>query len=133
MDESNHSVEEPKAISSENLVNSDLISIEASAPAQNKIIDQEKKISSEILPTVEKALKPRGFKQTVLADRLGLDTSTIGRHKLKNDFEEWSGNRDPEAIGWQFNSEDNYFYPIYNGKFNSGLFEVVKIEPILNN
>ena len=47
--------------------------------------------------------------QAELADRLGVNSSTVGRQKSKSDFPEWSQSRDPEGIAWKYISETKIF------------------------
>ena len=47
--------------------------------------------------------------QGELAKRLGVHSSTLGRRKADPDFAEWSQNRDPENIRWQYSDETKLF------------------------
>ncbi len=40
------------------------------------------------------------WKTAELAERLGVDKSTVSRKKYKEDFTEWTKDKDPENIGW---------------------------------
>jgi len=128
VDESNNSVEAFKAIASENLINSDSVPIEISAPAQDKPLEREETIIAETsLKTPIKTIKPLAFFQIDLANRLDVDSSTVGRNKLKDNFQQWSKEKDPDFIAWRFNPKTSYYYPIYDERLISGLFEVVEI------
>jgi len=50
--------------------------------------------------------------QAELAKRLGVHSSTLGRRKADPDFAEWTQNRDPENIRWQYSDETKLFYPL---------------------
>jgi YHS domain-containing protein len=50
--------------------------------------------------------------QAELAKRLGVHSSTLGRRKSDPDFAEWTQNRDPENIRWQYSDETKLFYPL---------------------
>jgi len=50
--------------------------------------------------------------QGELAKRLGVHSSTLGRRKGDPDFAEWSKNRDPEKICWQYSDDTKLFSPL---------------------
>lgn len=143
MDELSNSVEDKSAIvatksrsaagiASENLTDSDSIQIETSvqtsAPTQDEPLEREETIIAEtsLKPPIQK-FKPIAFFQIDLANRLDVDSSTVGRNKLKDNFQQWSKEKDPNGIAWRFNPETSYYYPIYDGRLIAGLFEVVVI------
>ncbi|MEC4811757.1 MAG: hypothetical protein SAK29_00485 [Scytonema sp. PMC 1069.18] len=61
-------------------------------------------------PTVEVS----GPRYTIaeLAERLGVNKTTVSRNKNKDNFEEWSSGRDPEGISWEYREEEQLFYPL---------------------
>jgi len=50
--------------------------------------------------------------QAELARRLQVHSSTVGKRKLDPDFREWTRQRDPENIPWQYRDETKLFYPL---------------------
>lgn len=50
--------------------------------------------------------------QTELATRLNVHASTISKRKTKPDFAEWSSQKDPESIRWEYSKEQARFSPI---------------------
>ncbi|PSO48942.1 MAG: hypothetical protein BRC33_08265 [Cyanobacteria bacterium SW_9_44_58] len=50
--------------------------------------------------------------QAELARRLQVHSSTVGKRKLDPDFADWTRNRDPENISWQYSDETKLFYPL---------------------
>lgn len=50
--------------------------------------------------------------QAELARRLMVHSSTVGKRKLDSDFSEWSRQRDPEKISWQYSPRSKLFYPL---------------------
>jgi hypothetical protein len=56
--------------------------------------------------------KPKiSFTQTELSRRFKVHASTIGKWKIKPEFTEWSREKDPEAIAWEYSTENKRFYP----------------------
>ncbi|KGF72057.1 ATPase [Neosynechococcus sphagnicola sy1] len=53
--------------------------------------------------------------QADLAKRLGLTTQALTRQRSRQDFQEWSRNRDPEGQAWEFDQTTKAFYAIGNG------------------
>jgi hypothetical protein len=51
------------------------------------------------------------FTQTELSRRFKVHASTIGKWKVKPEFTEWSREKDPEAIAWEYSTENKRFYP----------------------
>ena len=51
------------------------------------------------------------FTQTELSRRFKVHASTIGKWKVKPEFAEWSREKDPEAIAWEYSTEKKRFYP----------------------
>ncbi|MEH2383761.1 MAG: GIY-YIG nuclease family protein [Nostoc sp.] len=60
-----------------------------------------------------------------LAERLGLEESIIESEKLKPNLSEWSINKDPKAIEWEYLSSTNNFYPVSLPEGMRVTFEVV--------
>ena len=75
--------------------------ISSSAEAPTATITEQQKDTSSLI-------------QAEMADRLNVHSSTVGRRKLDPDFAEWSRQRDPENISWQYSPETNLFYPLKN-------------------
>lgn len=50
--------------------------------------------------------------QTELANRLNVHPSTISKRKTKSDFAQWSSQKDPESIAWEYSKELAKFSPI---------------------
>ncbi|MFB6274613.1 MAG: hypothetical protein ABEI32_00495 [Halothece sp.] len=50
--------------------------------------------------------------QAELARRLQVHSSTVGKRKSDPDFADWTRNRDPENIPWQYSDETKLFYPL---------------------
>jgi len=51
------------------------------------------------------------FTQTELSRRFKVHASTIGKWKVKPEFAEWSREKDPEAIAWEYSTANKRFYP----------------------
>ena len=51
------------------------------------------------------------FTQTELSRRFKVHATTIGKWKVKPEFAEWSREKDPEAIAWEYYTENKRFYP----------------------
>jgi len=49
--------------------------------------------------------------QVELAKRLNVHPNTVSKWKLKADFPEWSSQKDPGAIAWQYCRENKRFFP----------------------
>ncbi|HLO49524.1 MAG TPA: hypothetical protein VK211_14000 [Kamptonema sp.] len=49
--------------------------------------------------------------QVELAKRLNVHPNTLSKWKLKAEFCEWSSQKDPEAIAWQYCTENKRFFP----------------------
>ena len=47
-----------------------------------------------------------------LARRLGCNHGTISKNRGKPDFEQWSKERDPDAIAWRYDREKKLFFPL---------------------
>ncbi|MGB3692274.1 MAG: hypothetical protein WA865_06625 [Spirulinaceae cyanobacterium] len=47
----------------------------------------------------------QGMKQEELAIRLGVDPSTLAQLKKQANFSQWSKQRDPESVAWQYEEE----------------------------
>lgn len=50
--------------------------------------------------------------QAELARRLQVHSSTVGKRKSDPDFADWTRNRDPENVPWQYSDETKLFYPL---------------------
>ncbi|OCR02838.1 hypothetical protein BCD67_15555 [Oscillatoriales cyanobacterium USR001] len=49
--------------------------------------------------------------QVELAKRLNVHPTTVSKWKLKAEFPEWSCQKDPEAIMWEYSVENKRFFP----------------------
>ena len=54
---------------------------------------------------------PSTLNQSELAQCLGVHPNTISKWKTKPEFSEWSYQRDPEAIAWNYSAETKRFSP----------------------
>lgn len=52
-----------------------------------------------------------GLTQHDLAKRLGVTSSTVARRIKEKRNEEWSTEKDPEGVIWEFSDEDKLYYP----------------------
>ena len=50
--------------------------------------------------------------QSELAKRLDVHSSTVYKRREDPDFAEWSRNRDPEDIAWQYSPDSKLFFPM---------------------
>ena len=57
------------------------------------------------------SLVPKLLTQVQLANRLKVHPSTISKRKTKPDFIQWSREKDPEAIAWEYSRETKRFSP----------------------
>ncbi|MFP4132773.1 MAG: hypothetical protein ACLFRN_02425 [Halothece sp.] len=71
----------------------------SSAEVQTATLTQEEEDTSSLI-------------QAEMARRLNVHSSTVGRRKSDPDFSEWTRQRDPENISWQYSPESNLFYPL---------------------
>lgn len=63
--------------------------------------------SAEVIPSF-----PQELKQSELAQRLNVHPSTIRNWKHKPEFQQWSQQKDPDAIAWYYCFEKKRFYPM---------------------
>ena len=57
------------------------------------------------------SLVPKLLTQVELANRLKVHPSTISKRKTKSDFLQWSREKDPETIAWEYSRETKRFSP----------------------
>ncbi|MGV2828673.1 hypothetical protein [Myxosarcina sp. GI1(2024)] len=83
----------------------DVAELESESPVatESSAVDE-----AEITTTDEE----RFLIQADLAKRLDLNSSTVGRRKLDEDFPEWSQSKDPEGIAWKYIPETKHFVPM---------------------
>lgn len=55
--------------------------------------------------------KPKGITQAALAARLGVNSTTIMRHK-HSDIVAWSKGKEPNGVAWRYSKNDELFYPV---------------------
>lgn len=88
---------------------------------QSEVLDQAEPLaqstdSSSLVDESEPLEIPSvsSMTQVALAKRLGVTTSSISRMQSKQNFPEWSKNKDPEGIAWVRSSDTKQFYPQIN-------------------
>lgn len=59
--------------------------------------------------------RARALIQAELARRLDVHSSTVAKRRTEPDFAQWSQNRDPDGIAWQYSEKDKVFVPIESG------------------
>ncbi|NJK73762.1 MAG: hypothetical protein HC849_09290 [Oscillatoriales cyanobacterium RU_3_3] len=70
--------------------------------------------SPELFPIakIQAGSNPKiSFTQTELSRRFKVHANTISKWKIKAEFPEWSRQKDPEAIAWEYSTENKRFYP----------------------
>jgi hypothetical protein len=68
----------------------------------------------ELFPIAKTKAEPNpkiSFTQTELSRRFKVHANTISKWKIKAEFSEWSRQKDPEAIAWEYSTENKRFYP----------------------
>lgn len=50
--------------------------------------------------------------QRQLAKRLNTSHTTVGRHRVRENFASWSRDRDPDQASWRFDPKLELFYPV---------------------
>ena len=83
-------------------------------PVEVRSQQEEKRKSPQLFPLspgkeVEKSQIL--LTQVELANRLNVHPTTVSKWKVKAEFSEWSCQRDPEAIAWQYCMENKRFFP----------------------
>ncbi|WP_144869434.1 hypothetical protein [Hyella patelloides] len=79
--------------------------------------EQAKTATETVSTTTESAqLDVTTLNQAELAKRLDVNSSTVGRNKVKSesDFAMWSQSKDPEGIAWKFVAKSNEFVALEN-------------------
>ncbi|MEG3862824.1 hypothetical protein [Microcoleus sp. herbarium12] len=51
------------------------------------------------------------FTQTELSRRFKVHATTIGKWKVKPEFAQWSREKDPENLAWEYSTDNKRFYP----------------------
>ena len=76
--------------------------------------EQPPESTTDISTTTESAKNFDPINQAELAKRLDVNSSTVGRNKVKSeaDFAMWSQSKDPEGIAWKYLEESNEFVPL---------------------
>lgn len=92
---------------------------EAIAPLQRQI-DELAELRSLLMSSskrqVNSANEELSLNQADLAKRLGCDAATVSRKRGREDFTNWSRERDPERKGWQYLSKQKVFVSIDEGE-----------------
>lgn len=55
---------------------------------------------------------PEPLIQSRLAERLGIDTSTLTRRRNRDDFGQWVQSLDPDGLRWEYDWDEKRFYPV---------------------
>jgi len=74
----------------------------------------ESRLDTEYEPIHKGSEFTESLTDAEMASRLRVKTSTLGKAKKRTDFSEWSKNKDPEAIAWQWVPESKCFLPLEN-------------------
>lgn len=74
----------------------------SSSPHLNKISSSKKRQPTPKEPLI----------QGRLAERLGIDTSTITRRRKRDDFKPWVQSLDPDGWVWEYDWVEKRFYPV---------------------
>ena len=77
--------------------------------------EQQPESTTETSSTkTETVKKVDPINQAELAKRLDVNSSTVGRNKVKSeaDFAMWSQSKDPEGIAWKYLEQSNEFVPL---------------------
>ncbi|MCT7950355.1 hypothetical protein NG798_11190 [Ancylothrix sp. C2] len=53
---------------------------------------------------------PSSLTQSELAYRLGVHATTVSKWKMRPDFSEWSGSKDPAGVVWKYDVKSKRFY-----------------------
>ncbi|MEG3937963.1 MULTISPECIES: hypothetical protein [unclassified Microcoleus] len=73
---------------------------------------QEKKPNLFPIAQTKTPQKPKiSFTQTELSRRFKVHATTIGKWKVKPEFAEWSREKDPENLAWEYSTANKRFYP----------------------
>jgi hypothetical protein len=81
-------------------------------PPTNREKAQDKKPNLFPIVQTKTPENPKiSFTQTELSRRFKVHATTIGKWKVKPEFAQWSREKDPEAIAWEYSTENKRFYP----------------------
>ena len=97
-----------------NAIASETPAVEIAVKEPEITVRQTAEKTPELFPIAKKKVteKPKiSFTQTELSRRFKVHASTIGKWKVKPEFAEWSREKDPEAIPWEYSTENKRFYP----------------------
>lgn len=75
-----------------------------------------KSVSLFPIPSTIPANIPQNLNQLELAKRLKVHPNTVSRWKTKPQFQEWSHQKDPDRIAWQYSLKTRRFSPALNSK-----------------
>ena len=87
----------------------------AETPAVDIATNTENTVAQNVTTaTKSPSIETAPLNQADLAKRLDVNSSTVGRNKVKSqaDFAAWSRSRDPEDIAWQYLEESSEFVPL---------------------
>lgn len=81
-----------------------------------QLAKQQSDSTTEAISTSTEAIATdvEPINQAELAKRLDVNSSTVGRNKVKSeaDFAMWSQSKDPEGIAWKYLEQNNEFVPL---------------------
>lgn len=83
--------------------------VEESSEVESSEVEAVKK--SE-LPDESPDKLPDKLSQTELAQRLNCHKSQVSRHSKQSDFEEWTKERDPDAIAWNYDPKSKRYLSV---------------------
>lgn len=75
---------------------------------------EERRSSPQLFPVATQAeIRPvkLSYTQAELAKRFKVHPTTLSKWKVKSEFSEWSRQKDPEAVAWDYSVETKKFYP----------------------
>jgi hypothetical protein len=80
-------------------------------PLPSPPVEKPKSVVLFPLKTVSNSVLTSTLNQSELAQRLGVHPTTLSKWKMKPEFSEWSYQRDPEAIAWNYSPDTKRFSP----------------------
>lgn len=83
-------------------------------PAMDPILVKETTVTSEVQAKTASQSSMElleSLSQAALARRLSISSSAIAKHRIRDTFAEWSREKDPEGIAWQYDQKIKKFKP----------------------